>query len=382
MKLLSKGRATLAALVAGGVLALFAPPVRATDIAGTAHITDDAGMFSTDAKRQADTRMSSAKFDRGLHFSVDTHKSAPPEWKSKYDAAGDKPHVVIDWAKARATGDREKGPFVLIVRQMSGKASGHTVVLIDSESKNRGFGKADEDAIRGIFDTAMRESAGKPADEAMRIRDAALLKATDYVINDMKGTKVTVTKDGAPLTTKSEAKKTAMGIGGWICLGLVVLLAIWLVVGIIRALTSPAYYGGGPGYGGPGYGGGGGFGFGTALLGGMFGAMAGMYLYNSMMGTHYPPQAFGGEATAADASTGGDTGAGDYDGGSSSATDGADYGGDDGGGGGGDYGGGGGDYGGGGGDYGGGGGDYGGGGGDYGGGGDFGGGDYGGGGDF
>jgi hypothetical protein len=379
MKLLSKGRASLAALVAGGVLALFAPAARAADIAGTAHITDGAGLFSSDAKRQAENKMSSAKFDRGLHFSVDTHKVAPPEWKSRYDAAGDKTQVVKDWAKSIAKGDREKGPFVFITQA----PKGHTVALIDSESVNRGFGKSDEDELIRIFDTAMRDAARKPADEATRIRDAALLRATDYVVNDMKGTKVTVTKDGTPLkhtNTATEAKKTGMGIGGWICLGLVVLLAIWLVVGIIRALTSPAYGGGGGGgYGGGGGGfGGGGGGFGTALLGGMFGAMAGMYLYNSMMGTHYPPQAFGGEASAADASSGGDTGAGDYDGGSSGATDGADYGGD----GGGDYGGGGGDYGGGGGDYGGGGGDYGGGGGDYGGGGDFGGGDYGGGGDF
>lgn len=377
MKLLTRGRAGLAA---GVLLALFAPTARAADIPGVAHITDDAGLFSTDAKRQAENKMSSSKFDRGLHFSVDTHKSAPDEWRKKYEAAGDKPAVVRDWAKSIATNDREKGPFVLIVRAMAGKATGHTVVLIDTESANRGFGKGDEDALRGFFDAAMRESAGKPPEEATRIRDAALLKATDYVINDLRGTKVTVSKDGTPLKNPTtEAKKTGMGIGGWICIGLVVLLAIWLVIGVIRALTAPSY-GGGYG-GGPGYGGGGGFGGGgffTGLLGGMFGAMAGMYLYNSIMGTSYPPQAFGGEATAGDSYSGGDTGAGDYSGGSSSATDGADYGGGDAGGGGGDYGGGGGDYGGG--DYGGG--DYGGGGGDYGGGGDFGGGDYGGGGDF
>ena len=50
-----------------------------------------------------------------------------------------------------------------------------------------------------------------------------------------------------------------MSIGGWICLGLCVLLGVWLVIGLIRAFT-----GGGGGYGGGGYGGGGGGGFGSS----------------------------------------------------------------------------------------------------------------------
>ena len=73
------------------------------------------------------------------------------------------------------------------------------------------------------------------------LRDGALLKATDYVINDMKGTKVVHT-DGTPLKddAKAAAKKQSsagMSIAGWVCIGLVVLLAIWLVIGVIRALT-------------------------------------------------------------------------------------------------------------------------------------------------
>ena len=73
-----------------------------------------------------------------------------------------------------------------------------------------------------------------------------------------------------------------MGVGGWICLGLCVLLGVWLVIGIIRAFTGGG--GGGGGYGG---GGGGGGGFGSSLMGGLFGAMAGMWLYNSMFGGHH-----------------------------------------------------------------------------------------------
>lgn len=319
MKLLTKGRATFAALVAGGLFALTAAPALASksgaEIPGSARITDEAALFSNDAKHQAEQRMANARFDRGLHFHVDTYKALPADVKARYDAAGpDKARFMKDWAKTVATGDRAKGPYVLICQK-----PGWTVVLIDEETVNRGFGKGEEDHIKSLFDNAMKaagakENANAPRDEVVRIRDAALLQATDYVIADLRGTKVIHT-DGTPTKETKAAtapEKKGMSIGGWICLGICVLLAIWLVVGIIRALTAPSY---GGGYGGGGYGGGGGFGFGTALLGGMFGAMAGMWLYNSMMGTHYPPQAFGGEATAGDSYSGsdtGDTGAGDY----------------------------------------------------------------------
>ena len=59
----------------------------------------------------------------------------------------------------------------------------------------------------------------------------------------------------------------------------------------------------------------------TGLLGGMFGAMAGMWIYNHMLGGSMMSD-YGTDASAGDASSGGadtgDTGAGDYDNGSSS----------------------------------------------------------------
>src|SRR5207253_315554 len=118
-------------------LALFATPAIAADLPGAAHIVDNAGLFSANAKQEAERKMSAARFDRGLHFSVDTHKEAPAEWRNRYEAAGDKPQVVKDWAKSLAKGDREFGPFVLIVRQMvPGKPTGHTVAVADTEPVN------------------------------------------------------------------------------------------------------------------------------------------------------------------------------------------------------------------------------------------------------
>src|SRR5262249_5535514 len=114
--------------------------------------------------------------------------------------------------------------------------------------------------------------------------DEGLLDAVAYVEKTLdknigkQGERKSLSPGGGSTTTKS--KEGGMGIGGWICIGLVAVLAIWLVVGLIRAFTSPrpgpGYGPGGPGYapgpGGAAYGapagGGGGGGFFSSLLGG------------------------------------------------------------------------------------------------------------------
>lgn len=132
---------------------------------------------------------------------------------------------------------------------------------------------------------------------------------------------------------------------GYLCLGALVLGGIMLVMGLIRGFSG---MGGGGGMGGPGYGGGGG-GFFSNFLGGMFGAAAGMWMYDSFFG-HGGSHAWGagndnsstlgGSGNDRDTDytgSGGDWGGG----GSDSSSSGGDWGGGGGdfggGGGGGDY---------------------------------------------
>lgn len=134
---------------------------------------------------------------------------------------------------------------------------------------------------------------------------------------------------------------------GYLCLGALVLGGIMLVMGLIRGFSG---MGGGGGMGGPGYGGGGG-GFFSNFLGGMFGAAAGMWMYDSFFG-HGGSHAWGAgnDNSSSWGGSGNDrdtdaSGSGGDWGGSDSSSSGGDWGG----GGGGDWGGGGGDFGGGGG---------------------------------
>jgi hypothetical protein len=341
MTKLMRGLAMIAALLLAGMLAA---PVSAESKPvgkkpGVLHVygNGDTKMFSDNAIKQAQNMMHETQFDHGLVVTVDTYLEVPANKKTEADAAkGNEENwhrFLKSWTKERASSDKSTGPYIVIVQ----KPVGGIAVVADRESRERGFSDADEKHIWEIIRTSFRE-ASKQTDEGKRLeaRDSGLIAAIDFIVNDLKDTEVPVSA-----TTKSDGKKPGgMSVGGWICLGLCILLGVWLVIGIIRALTGG---GGGGGYGG---GGGGGGGFGSSLLGGLFGAMAGMWLYNSMFGGHHDMG--GSDAFAGDGGGAGDadTGAGDYSG-EDGAAGGYDDGGGDMGGGGGDWGGGGGDFGGG-----------------------------------
>jgi hypothetical protein len=351
-----------AALLAGGLLAMPAP-AKADKVAakhpGTLHVYDGGHLFSAAGADRAKNALNNTQFSYGLSVTVDTHEKIPDAKKGEYKDDA-KAAFFRKWAEESAKGDRAHGVYILICR-----SPGYVEVIADKPTRDRGFSNENERKLRDIFLGAFKDSkaakeAGKSDEEQVRIRDEALLGAVGYITTDLKDTSVVVPTTGKGRTTSTTPANTGgRSVMGWIWIGLGVLLVVWLVVGIIRMFTSPAGYYGGGGYGGGGYGGGGG-GFFSGLVGGMFGAMAGMWMYNNMFGGH----SYGNDAYANDYGNSGTEGTAPGDGDFSGDTGaGGSY--DDGGtGGGGDYGGGG---------------DFGGGG-DYGGGGDFGGG--GGGGDF
>ena len=333
----------LAALLACGLVAVPASAESrpAAKQPGVLHVYDEGKFFSTEGVDKAKAALSGTRFDHGLSVTVDTYTEVPADKKAAAEAAkGDGAkwrNFMETWAKERAQGDKAKGVYVVIVQ----KPIGGIGVIADRETRERGFSDKDEEEVRKKF--AERFSSVKDAEEAKKREghDAGLKDAVEFIVSDLKDTHVAVATSSSG-STKADQDKPGRSVGGWICIGLCVLLGVWLVIGLIRAFT---------GGGGGGYGGGGGGGFGSSLLGGLFGAMAGMWLYNSMFGGGMMG---GSDAMASDGSTGaeGDTGAGDLaDDTGGGGYDGGDYGGGDTGGGGdfsggGDFGGGGGDFGG------------------------------------
>ena len=310
MSRLTTGLAMLTALLVGGLVAVPAqaeskPPAKA---AGVLHVygNADTKLFTEEGIKRAEATMHGTQFDHGLMVTVDTYVEVPADKKAGADAAKRNEaswHKFLEnWVKERAQSDKSKGIYILICRNQWWIA-----VIADRETRERGFSDADEKEVWTKLRKALSE-AGKEMDPTKKLetRDDGLNAAVDYIVSKLKDSHV-----ATPASVKNDTKKSAgMGVGGWICLGLCILLGVWLVIGLIRALT-----GGGGGYGGGGYGGGGGGGFGSSLLGGLFGAMAGMWLYNNMFGGHTGMMG-GSDAFAGDSGMGADadTGAGDYSG--------------------------------------------------------------------
>ncbi|MCS7269671.1 MAG: hypothetical protein NZ703_01180 [Gemmataceae bacterium] len=187
----------------------------------------------------------------------------------------------LELARELATADKARGIYVLVNR-----SPGYIQVLVDKATRDRGFTSDNEKHLRDLLLKGFREAATVEKDDkqkAMQVRDEALIRAVEYIVRDLKGT-----SPPASTKTRQEANhgvaggngdrfsETGSSLAGWICIGLLVLLAVWLIVGLIRAFS-----GMGGGAGSPGGGGGG---FLSSLLGGLFGAMAGMWLYNHLFG--------------------------------------------------------------------------------------------------
>jgi hypothetical protein len=323
--------------------ALVATPVQASGVstprAGNLAVFDEAKYFSAEGIDRAKSILSGTQFDQGLIVTVDTYPEPPSERKAAVQAAvGDaqKWHNYLhDWAVDHAKGDKERGIYILICAKPGGVA-----VIADRQTRERGFSKENEQKVRDTLVNSFKKANQEPdTTKRATIRDSGLKSAMEFIASNLKNTKVAGdAKANTHTQHRSTSTSTGMGIGGWICLGVVALLGVWLVIGLFRALSG----GGGGGGGGMGGGAGGG-GFMTSLFGGLFGAMAGMWLYNNMFGHG---GMFGGSDAYAGDSPGGDTG-GNYDTGAGdfSGDDGASGGFDDAGGG--DFGGGGGDFGGG-----------------------------------
>jgi uncharacterized protein len=316
-------------------------------------IRDKADLFSKDAIEKADRKIEAIHRDFNKTLAIETFAEVPDDLKKKLEDKGKK-EFFAEWANDRSRDLGVRGVYVLVSKDPKYYRTrvGSDTKLLLSQSK------LDKILLDNFNNNEF---------------DKGLLEAVDYVAAELQSNAPKANsskKNTGDLVNKDQINKAKPYLS-WICIGLSILLGVWLLFALIRAFTGGGNRGGpggGPGGGGYGGGGGGGGGFMSSMLGGLFGAAAGMYLYNNFFGGSTPsamggsnPSAYGGDAN--DGAAGG--GGGDYGddaGGEDAGGGGGDWGADDGGGGGGDWGGGdaggGGDWGGGGGDFGGGGGDW------------------------
>ncbi len=321
-------------------------------------VKDDIGFFSPAAEEQANQKVAALKKTFNKDLFIEAMK-APPHPKDLDIKDKKAVNAFFDhFAEKRFANLHESGVYVMIVDNP------HILRVVIGNNTQ----------VEGYFTLANRNTLTEKMLEKLKAgdKDGALLFAADYVTDTIKANHPVANRKSAVAPANAapveQGRSTSFNWSPIIMIVLVV-AGVWILFAIVRALFSS---GGGGGVGAPGMGygggGGGGGGFFSSLLGGMFGAAAGMWMYNSFFGGHSssafgagPSDAGGGASTpdSGPADTSGSAGGGDY--GNDDAAGGGDWGGGDAGGGdvgGGDWGGGGGDWGGGGGDFGGGGGDW------------------------
>lgn len=366
-------------LLLGGLGLLAPTPIGAAGPPDGFRIRDQGKFFSKEALDKAEAVITTIKKDYKQDLLIETFAAIPEELKGKYDEKA-KSAFFENWARQRYNREGVSGISLLLCRQPQ-----YLFVEMGKDTEKRAFTPANRKELVTVITSRFKQQEF----------DQGLLAGVNFVRETLdksvgkaaKGatsgplTKVTRTDTTKPAKAE-ENPIAAMGPLGWVCIGVAVLMVLWVVVGLFRALTGggqqqmapPAGYQGGPYAGGgppgnfgpggpppgyippPGYGGYGqqpaaGGGFMRSMLGGMLGGAAGMWAYDTFLrgsGPSMTPPAYGGgtSPTYGEPDNSAGTGGGGGDWGSSPADTGggggdwgsppADTGGGDWGGGGGD----------------------------------------------
>ena len=302
-------------------------------------VQDNAAFFSSTAKNHAALTIGEIERRFKKDLVIETFNEIPTEFSQGVNLQ-DKTalnRAVEQWATKQARQKRINGIYILLLKQPA-----HLQVEVGNQTQHKAFTLQDRDNLVRLMLASLRQ---KQPDEA-------LTSGVNYVLS-------TISSHVAPHVYLPDAQATTHTAGQALLLKWVLIaIVVWIVLRTVRGLA-----GGGGGYAGTqgpvgGYGagpgmpmGGGGGGFFSNMVGGMFGAAAGSWMYDKLsgrdnssfgsdMGNRGNDGGFSGQDTDYSGS-GGDFG-------DNSGGGGGDFGG--GGGGGGDFGGGG-DSGGGGGDF-------------------------------
>ena len=303
-------------------------------LAGTTGIKDHADFFSANAESDATYNIRELQKTLKKDLLIETFAEIPADVRQGVNA-NDKAamsRLYDTWAVKRAKEESVNGVYVLLVKQPA-----HLQAVVGNDTQKQAFTLADRDAL-------VQRMLGK-----LRAKDfdGALREGVAFVTSTM-GRHAGSAGQSPPATAthqEAQAVKPASPFGGLVPILIIGVLA-WLAFAFIRALVRSGSGGGNMVPGTPGMGGGGGFG--RSMLGGLFGAAAGMWLYDNFFGSH-GSSAYGAPPPSNDplGGSGGGTGDSPFSG---QDTDYSSSGGDFGGGSGSDFGGGG-DSGGGGGDF-------------------------------
>jgi len=317
-------------------------------------INDGAVFFSDKARAEASDIIGSLQKELKKEVMVETFLEIPADLTAGVDSQSKAAMTRLfdTWATSQAKAQNVNGVYILMVRHPA-----HLQVVVGNDTQKRAFTLENRQSLIQAMLSRLRQKQF----------DAALLDGVSFISSTMRAKAAGIgyaspsipqsqqreSHDSSAATSGSSASETGSGgISSWLVPALVIGVVVWLLLRVVGALFGGR---GNPGAADPnnpnGQGGGGG-GFMRSAMGGLFGAAAGMWMYDQFFGHG------GSSAQAADPSSsshdsfggasnsGTDTGFSGHDTDYSSSGDSFDGGGGwgDSGGGGGDFGGGGGDF--------------------------------------
>jgi uncharacterized protein len=223
-------------------------------------IIDGGGFFSDFAKAEANRQL----LELGLRFKkevvIETFKAIPAEVSQGVNlqdrAAVNRMFEV--WTLQQAREQRVNGIYILLSKEPA-----HLQVIIGNDTQRSLFTTRDRTALIEVMLGKLR--AKQP--------DEALLQGVSVIASAMKSH--VMDRAQPHVQNRPAGEKEEPSPWGWVLAAVVGFLVAWLVIGLVRSMFSGGATGATPGSGG---------GFMTSLLGGMFGAAAGMWLYDQFSG--------------------------------------------------------------------------------------------------
>jgi uncharacterized protein len=248
-------------------------------------ITDNGHFFSAQAIREGEDIIRRNTGHPHSEIRVITVPSVPDELQGDLKSQGKDPFFE-HWANDLFKRDRVDGVIILICKNPS-----HIQIEQGDHTREKIFRDADR-----------RELLAKmlPAFKAKQF-DQGVVDGLTFIRQREAANAGAPTPNQPPAPTASH-----IPIAGFVCLGIVALVVVFLIIGIANRNRNygggygapppggypPGYsgpgYSGGPGYGG-GYGGGGGSGFGKGFLGGLLGGAVGAWGYDKLSGRENNP---------------------------------------------------------------------------------------------
>lgn len=229
-------------------------------------IQDDGAFFSEFAKVNAAGTIKDVAARLHKDIAVQTFASVPEDMKATVlqPSKASANQGFSKWADQLAREKGVNGVLILLVKQPA-----HLQVVVGTDTQRQAFTLLDRETLVKRMLGQLRQKKN----------DDALIDAVNFISTTMGAHHKGV---AAPYASKTHSAQ--QGAGSWLpTIGIVLL--IWLGFSLIRGLFR-AMSGGTSGAGGvgqPSYGGGG---FLQNMMGSMFGAAAGMWMYDQFFGSH------------------------------------------------------------------------------------------------